>query len=176
MAPQAVAGIHIEPYMGLSWSFSGKKAFTEIASSLQENQKSQHYFGPTPGLRLGWSTLGLAVGLDASLGYWQSVFKEDFSDRRTKKIPMLWGLFASYKFPLLWRAYVVIIPPLSNVLFISQSQNNTHCSKTAGAKFGFSWISLPFIGINIEYSPMYISGGHCRAYAHTGSAYVNLTF
>ena len=175
--PSAFAGLHIEPYAGLSLTFTTKKVFTEAKNNPPGSQQGRFYFGPTPGLRLGWSSLGLAVGLDVSAGYWMSLMKEDFSDFRLKEtlFPIFGGLFVSYKLPLLWRVYAVVIPPLNNIQFTSETERK-HCSQTTGAKFGFSYLSLPFVGINIEYSPMYIGGENCNSLAHSAGAYINFVF
>ena len=128
-------------------------------------------------MRLGYSSLGLAVGVDFTVGRWTSMYKEGFKDFRAKEniTPILPGIFVSYKMPLLFRAYASLIPH-SPVQFIDEERASKYCKKSRGMKLGISYLSLPFISVNFEYMPLYIGGQDCGSWSHTGTAYLNFIF
>ena len=176
------AKIHIEPYAGWSFVYIGSKPFKkEVLNKLSKAagylNEGKYYHGVAGGMRLGYSSLGLAVGADFSLGYWTSLYKENLTPSQGKEtiIPYLPGLFVSYKLPLLFRAYATFIPH-TRVQFSDQNNTSKYCNSSRGVKLGLSYFSLPFISINVEYLPLYISGDNCQAWSHTGTAYVNFIF
>ena len=178
--PLSLAKIHIEPYVGWGWTFTNsrpliKKTLTATNDYINEGR---HYSGLTTGMRLGYSSLGLAVGLDFTVGYWFSLYKEGFVPFRNQETitPILPGLFVSYKLPLLFRAYASLIPQAS-VRFSSQEEEVSRtCNKSRGAKLGVSYLSLPFLSVNFEYLPLYISGQDCQSWSHTGTVSANFIF
>ena len=181
--PLSSAKIHIEPYVGFSLISTNsrpliektRKQTTEAINYLSEGR---YYGGLTSGMRLGYSSLGLAVGMDITFGYWSSLYKENFTPFRNKEIliPTLPGLFVSYKLPLLLRAYAVLIPQ-ALIQFKSQEGDlKSWCNSSRGAKFGLSYLSLPFMSVNFEYLPLYINGKDCHTWSHTGTAYINFIF
>ena len=149
----------------------------KLQQTTQTIGNSSYYHGITPGMRLGYRSLNLAVGLDFSFGYWKSLKKEGITNFRGQQnlIPLLPGLFVSYKLPILFRVYGALIPQASVSV---RTQNQSHsCNKSRAMKFGFSYLSLPFLSINFEWMPMFIGGtGDCRSWSHTGSIYGNITF
>ncbi|MDE0092147.1 MAG: hypothetical protein OXN83_02540 [Oligoflexia bacterium] len=185
--PLGRAKIHIEPYVGYSFTAIGTDNFSK---SLLEKQsidkktrqiiaelgKKQLYHGVSPGMRLGYSSLGLAVGLDFTVGYWKSVYGENFTSFRDRQtvIPILPGLFVSYKLPLLFRAYASLVPQ-ANVLFKTK-EGDKNCNRSRAGKIGISYMSLPFLSVNFEYLPLYIGGEGCQFWSHTGTASANFTF
>lgn len=170
------AKIHIEPYVGYSATFLSPEPIkeTKTVELIKTAREGEYFGGVSPGMRLGYSSLGLAVGVDASIGYWKSL--PPVSDKKTM-IPILPGIFASYQLPLLFRAYGVLIP-YSSVQIKSTENGNQECIGTRGFKMGVSYLSFPFLSVNFEYLPLYIRGGQgCReSWSHTASAYVNFTF
>ena len=179
----AFAKIHIEPYLGYSFTAISSENFSKTLHEKQEGltkqlaSNSSYYHGITPGMRLGYSSLNLAVGLDFTFAFWKSLYKKDQPDFRGQQnlFPVLPGLFVSYKLPLFFRAYSTLIPQAS-VIVKTQNQSQT-CTQSRAMKFGFSYLSLPFLSINMEWMPMLIGGlGNCRFWSHTGSIYGNITF
>lgn len=172
--PLSWAKIHIEPYAGWSFMYASSTSLAEETfdanSVIKMLSEGKYYAGPTAGMRLGYSSLGLAVGADFTFGKWESVLNED-----SIKTPALPGLFISYKLPLLFRAYATLIP-YTHVELNSKTEDNLTCKESRGAKFGISYLSLPFISVNFEYMPLHINGANCSAWAHAGAAYVNFIF
>lgn len=180
-APLSEAKIHIEPYAGWSWTATSSKPLIKqnvdkLSSAYSFLSKGRYYQGPSPGMRLGYSSLGLAVGIDMAFGYWSSLYKEDWTSFKNKEqiMPLLPGLFVSYKLPLLFRVYASLIPQAS--IQFTSAEENSWCHQSRGAKFGMSYMSLPFVSINFEYMPLYIGGENCQTWAHTGTVYANFIF
>ena len=118
------AGLHFEPYAGYGALWANDRLLnvrTEtLSSSYEYIQEGRFYHGASGGARVGYSRLGLAVGLDFTLGRMWGV-SEDLA-------PVIFGVFASYKFPALFRIYGVLIPgrlgsyPLSRWHIIPKQQ------------------------------------------------------
>ena len=186
-APLGLAKIHIEPYVGYSWTAIGTQNFStallekrdideKAKQVFGELGKKKYYHGISPGMRLGYSSLGLAVGVDLTWGYWKSVFAENFTsfkDRQTV-IALLPGLFVSYKLPLLFKAYASLIPQAS--VQLKTKEGDQSCNRSRGGKLGLSYLSVPFLSVNFEYLPLYVGGGGCRFWSHTGTISANITF
>lgn len=182
------AKIHIEPYFGYSFTVIGLEKFSKELYAKKESQleglqdkltaigNQSYYHGITPGMRLGYRSFNLAVGLDFTFGYWRSLYKKGLPGFKGSQnlFPVLPGLFVSYKLPILFRAYGSLMPQAS-VLVQTQDQSQT-CNQTRAMKFGFSYLSLPFLSINFEWMPMFIGGQNCQFWSHTGSVYGNITF
>ena len=185
--PLGVAKIHIEPYVGYSFTALGQENFSQdflekqaivkkAGQVVSELSTKKFYQGISPGMRLGYSALGLAVGVDVTWGYWKSVFSEKFTSFKDKQtiISLLPGLFASYKLPLLFRAYASLIPH-ANIQIKGEGISSCDKGIAKGGKIGISYLSLPFLSVNFEYLPLYISG--CRQFwSHTGTVSANITF
>jgi len=178
-----LAKIHIEPYAGWSLTYTNTKPIQEktlnkARESLNYLKEGRYYHGLIPGVRLGYTSLGLAVGVDMTFGFWKSLYRENFtssSDQETV-FPLLPGLFASYKLPLLFRVYATVIPPFARLYFKNERGILKSCDRSGGAKLGLSYISLPFFSVNFEYMPLYIRGTDCQTWSHTGAIYANFTF
>ena len=177
----SLSKVHIEPYAGLNFTFIDSQTptgqtfnQTEVINRLKEGK---YYGGLIAGVRTGYSFNGLAVGGDFSLGRWISLYKEDFipfysQETITTFMP---GLFISYKLPLFLRIYATFIPK-APVQFTSHKNGSNWCNSSMGGKIGVSYISLPFVNINLEYLPLHISGENCNAWTHTGAIYINAIF
>ena len=177
-APLGWAKVHIEPYLGLSWTFNNSKPLKvdrdQMKETLRSFQGGRHYGGLNTGMRLGYSAMGLAVGGDFSIGRWFSLYKDDWTSFLNKEALTLYapGLFVSYKLPLLFRVYATLLPQTFVHVSESEEHRARYC-RAGGAKLGLSYFSLPFVSINFEYLPMYIGGGNCHSWSHTGAVYVN---
>ena len=177
------AKIHIEPYIGWSLTYTNKKPLQKEtlksgSDSFQYFKEGRYYSGPTPGMRLGYSSLGLAVGLDFTFGNWMSIYKENsksFTNQETIR-PILPGLFVSYKLPLLLRAYASLIPHAPIQFTSANEQESSYCKKSRGLKIGVSYLSIPFLSVNFEYLPLYIGGENCNSWSHTATIYANFIF
>ena len=162
---RAEAELHVEPYVGLSMVYTNKSPTVNVSNLIN----SQYWTGPNMGIRLGYSSLGLAVGGDVAVGRWSALGKNTDGTLT----PILPGLFVSYKLPLLLKLYAVGIPHS----WVSASSNtNKKSCRGRGVKLGFSWISFPFLSVNLEYMPLHFGGEVCNSWSHTASIYTSLTF
>ena len=171
--PPSLAGFHLEPYAGLGVAFSGNPGNKD--NKVSWVLKGDLYRRAAIGARAGYTKLGLAFGLDMSGSYYSSL--------RTLKpesfFTALPGVFISYKLPLLFRAYGVLIP---HGFFIKQEQEMNSLKESStpirGVKLGISYLSVPFLSINFEYQPLYLvaAKGSQGGWLHSGTAYLNLIF
>jgi len=181
LSSMSFAKIHIEPYAGWSLSFINQKPIDvkQVQGTLDAVNylnEGRYYLGLTAGMRLGYSSLGLGIGIDMTVGNWESWLKEgfkNFSESETETInPFLPGIFASYKLPLFFRSYASYIPPLSHVILKKDTKTRT-CKSPQGFKLGVSYLSLPLVSVNFEYMQLH---GFCGSTAYTGTVYVNFLF
>ncbi|MBC6415790.1 MAG: hypothetical protein GDA46_05300 [Bdellovibrionales bacterium] len=157
--------VHLESYLGYSFTLMD-------ANFLNKNS----FHGLTPGLRLGYSSLGLATGVDFNVGIWKPFdWKKPLSYSSDFVTPVFLGLFLSYKLPLFFRVYSTVIPMVLN---LTDKNSSFYCeSNTQALKIGFSYLSLPFLSINFEWLPMYRGGEkNCRGFSHTVSISGNVIF
>lgn len=124
----ANAGILLDPYF--SYKMSGSSSFSGGASIA----------GNELGVRVGYSVLGFAVGVDTTLsGKYTYSSAGVTSDSTPKNI----GIFASYDFPILVRGYFTY---LANA---KESGTGTEYTGT-GTKIGVQFTGLPFVAIGLE--------------------------
>jgi hypothetical protein len=122
----AQAGILIDPYFGyvVSGSDSNSKTIT----------------GSDMGIRLGWTTLGFGVGVDATVSG-SYTYKNALGS--TSSTPAHTGVFVSYQFPILVRGYATY--------FLNTKTSETVNSNTGnGTKIGVQYTGLPFIALGLE--------------------------
>jgi hypothetical protein len=132
-APAANAGIMIEPFVGYE---SGE---TEQAGGTPED-----YTGTTMGARLGYGMLGFSFGLHYGIGTGET----DPATPPATDIDLTeMGLFASYEFPVLIRAYAVYL--LSSKADADDGTGKTEL-EGGGMKLGVGFTGLPFVVINLE--------------------------
>ena len=185
-SPLGFSKVHIEPYIGWSLTYTNKRPLqkdilTSGSQSFQYFTEGRYYSGPTPGMRLGYSSLGLALGFDFTFGNWISIYRnnkdnvESFTNKETIR-PILPGLFVSYKLPLLFRAYASLIPQAPIQFTSADEQESSYCKESRGLKLGLSYLSIPFISVNFEYLPLYIGGENCGSWSHTATVYANFIF
>ena len=200
LTPITEAKIHIEPYAGTGVMWSRPINFNSIKTELntiqnQDNQVSQIqsgvdslqkglgyiqstviYRGYIGGLRLGYTSLGLALGVDMAYGIFNKFSGED--SKLNGLNFLLPGIFASYKLPLLFRVYGSLIPNTYKISYLKMRYKNgaSVTCNGAGAKFGLSYLSLPFVSVNFEYQGIYGTTPliECKKHFHTLSAFVNL--
>lgn len=201
----ASAKIHIEPYLGYSLTYFSssdltakgvidqataklKQVATEKIQTTIRQEKNQASLlerltkdftqGATGGLRIGYRSLGLGLGVDLSVGQW-------FSSEH-KILPVTGGFFASYNLPLLFRVYGTLLPQAYLNFSEKPQQANAQKSNSyplrctsAGLKVGASYLTIPFLSINIEYQGLkgYKSNNSlCAVSTHTATAFVNFIF
>ena len=175
-----LAKFHFEPYAGYGITLTNDRPLNEdsIADSLDYVRGLQFYHGVLGGARVGYTRLGLATGLDITLGR--------MAGQSNSLTPILYGVFLSYKLPVLFRIYGVLIPggqlgswPLSHIRVIPQYQGDgqTQICEVWGGKAGINYLSLPFISINFEYQPSWIPASEAcqQIWSHSLIAYINLT-
>ncbi len=122
------AGILLDPYF--SYKMSGSASFAS-GSSIAGNEL---------GVRVGYSVLGFAVGVDSTLSGKYTYSNAGVSaDRTPKNI----GIFGSYTFPILVRGYFTY---LANA---KESSTVAEYSGT-GTKIGVQFTGLPFVAIGLE--------------------------
>lgn len=132
----AQAGFLIDPYLGYIVSGSNN-----AGSSLS---------GTDMGLRLGWTTLGLGLGVDATVAGTYTYKNGGSSGDYT---PMHTGVFVSYTFPILVRAYVTYFV---NAKVSTSSPVSAAVTGNAN-KIGVQYTGFPFIALGVElYSMNYV--------------------
>lgn len=127
----AQAGILLEPYLGY---VSGKA----------EQGTSSNYTGMEYGARVGYSMLGFAGGLE----YAAATLTDDGTPKSDLTIGDI-GVFAAYKFPVLFRVFAAYFPS-SEVKVSNSTGSGTYKSGNA-MKLGVGFSFLPFVNLNLEY-------------------------
>ena len=125
----AQAGLLLEPYLGYS---NGK---------IEQGSTSNDYKGTQYGLRLGYSVLFFAIGLD----YTAAKYKDDATPENDLEIGDA-GLFVAYKFPILLRAYATYVPSAK-----MDYGTSTTLEDGTSTKLGLGFTGLPLVNINLEY-------------------------
>ena len=149
----SLAGLLIEPFLG---SYDMTNEVEGVSSSVPYEETSEPT-GSLMGLKLGYSTFGLAAGAD------YTIIKDEENDITAT------GLFVSYKFPVLVKAYATYI--------LSAAVDGLKAG--TGTKIGVGFTGLPFVHINLEmYSLKWddtepgVSSGDSFESTATGSAIV----
>ncbi|MGI9549096.1 MAG: hypothetical protein ACR2M7_03880 [Bdellovibrionales bacterium] len=173
------AKVHIEPYVGYGFTIMSQDQITkdlvnDIGESIDFFIDGKKYENKVAGIRLGYRSIGLGLGVDLSIAQWAAI---SGSETLT---PITSGLFASYNLPLLFRVYGVFIP-MARVFAGTLEENSTAsdiCDQSHGIKAGLSYLSIPFLSINFEYQSLYIGGDSqiCGSWANSGSVYLNFMF
>ncbi|MBC7419797.1 MAG: hypothetical protein H7328_03630 [Bdellovibrio sp.] len=128
----ARAGLLLEPYLGYAFSGDIKGA------------SSYKITGTELGARVGFSTLGFAIGGE----YMSGNFKDDAPNSSTYTNNDL-GIFASFKFPILVRVYATFFPSSE----FKQSATGYSATIKSGTqtKLGVGFTGFPIISVNLEY-------------------------
>ena len=135
----AQAGIILDPYLG--YAISGS------------NSSGSKVSGSDMGVRLGFNTLGFGLGLDATLA---GTYKYENNGVSGDMTPSHLGVFVSYAFPVLVRAY--------GTYFVNSKISDSTTTVTGnGTKIGVQFTGLPFIAVGVEiynmnYTDVEISG------------------
>lgn len=122
----AHAGLLIDPYMNYAVSGSTSTSYDVTGSEF--------------GARLGLSTLGFGYGVDFVAGG-SLTYKN--STTSTSYTPSGYGLFLSYKFPILVRGY-------ASYMLESKITANGSATKGKATKIGIQYTGLPFLAIGLE--------------------------
>jgi len=121
----SLAGLLIEPALGM-FNFAQESEQTVSGNTTTSDAEPE---GTVTSLKLGYSTFGLALGLDHTI----LTDKEDTDISST-------GLFVSYKFPILVKAYATY--------FLSSKADGLKSG--TGTKIGVGFTGLPFVHLNVE--------------------------
>ena len=155
----SLAKLHFEPYAGYTLTFTGDQSINipenSVSTSIQQVQEGQFYHGPSGGVRVGYSRLGLAFGLDFTVS--------QITSSTQILTPLLFGVFASYKLLLFFRVYASLIPgrlgiPISRVYKTRHQRAQSSVCDAWGGKLGISYLSMPFLRISFEYQPIQMLG------------------
>ncbi len=122
----ADANILIDPYLG--YAISGTYGNSTVT-------------GTEMGGRLGWSSLGFAVGLDATIAGSYTYTASNVSISAT---PFHYGIFASFQFPILFRGYATYF------LSTKETDSASNYYTGTGTKIGVQFTGLPFVAIGLE--------------------------
>lgn len=120
----SLAGLLIEPFLGY-YSLTTETEGNNGSTSLDDTDDGSNSL---MGARLGYTTFGFGAGLD------HTIIENGESDIAAT------GLFLSYKFPILVRAYATY--------FASVPVDGLKAG--TGTKIGFGFTGLPFVHINLE--------------------------
>ncbi|MBX3039535.1 MAG: porin [Bdellovibrionaceae bacterium] len=125
MSSSAFASIYLEPSIGYE---TGK---------IEGGATSNDLAGTNLGLKLGYSSLGFAAGLD----YMRGSLKQDSSPSVTWTNQDL-GVFAQFTFPILIK--------VSGTYFFSTEMEKSGKMTGNGTKVGIGYTGLPFLSINFD--------------------------
>jgi len=135
---RANAGLLVEPVLG--YNLSGSMT-TDIGGFEDVSGGT----GLGMGARLGYTNLGLQVGVD----YLKSsiTMDDDTVDEAINMTEM--GAFVGFKFPVLLRVYAGYIFSANADTEVGTAE--CKFSEGSGTKFGVGFTGLPFINVNVEY-------------------------
>ena len=129
----AHAGFLLDPYF--SYAVSGTN------SGLTDSTMT----GSELGARLGWDMMGLGFGVDGivsgSYTYKQNSVSSDIK-------PSYYGVFVSYKFPIVLRGYVSYLLSSKETMTVSGIDSTL---TGTGTKVGIQYTGFPFVAIGVEY-------------------------
>lgn len=121
----ASAGVLLDPYIG--YAVSGNYGGGSVS-------------GYDLGLRLGLSNLGLSAGADVTLAG-KYTYKSNTGSGDAK--PLHTGVFVSYTFPVLVRAY-------ATYFVNSKVTTDTSIITGNGTKIGVQYTGLPLVAVGVE--------------------------
>lgn len=125
----AQASLRVEPFLGYHMGND-------------KNTPENDVKGSEMGARVGFSTLGFALGGELSKG----MYEVDSNPSQDLE-PTNMGVFASFEFPILVRVY-------GTYIFNSKSDYSSYEIEGNGTRLGVGFTGLPFIAINVEYINM----------------------
>ncbi|MCP4913612.1 MAG: outer membrane beta-barrel protein [Oligoflexia bacterium] len=159
LLPQlAWAGIHVEPYLGYGMTKLEQElqgASYKVAGTNEEKGSFIEFGG-----RLGYSMLGLSLGLDYN--FTPSAYSLD----RELPLPEVteaydytssnFGVFVGYELPIMFRFYgsyyLSSNLKIDSDTYTGDGQDNTGDEfKGKGYNLGVGFTGLPFVSINLEY-------------------------
>lgn len=125
LSSPAMASLYLEPYLGYE---TGK---------MENPGSSENVAGTNLGLKLGYESLGFALGAD----YMRGSLKVDSSPSQTGTNQDL-GIFAQFTFPILVK--------VSGTYFFSNEFEDTGKLTGSGTKIGVGYTGLPFVSLNLD--------------------------
>lgn len=125
----SVASILLDPYFG--YKISGSSSISPGASIT----------GTEIGARIGWEFLGFAIGIDSLLS---GKYSYSAAGVTTDATPSKFGIFASFKFPILVRGYISYLTSAKETMPLSDYYSGT------ATKIGVQFTGLPFVAIGLE--------------------------
>lgn len=131
---QANAGILIEPFYGMAFSGSVETA----------NDDADYDSGSTYGARLGWTSLGLQLGID----YRNHSNTAEFSNTDYDLSQQITYAFIGYSFPVMFRLYAGM--GVSSGGTLEAGSTELDLSDASSTLVGLSYTGLPFIALNFE--------------------------
>lgn len=137
----AHAGIYLEPYVGYAVGKStGSFNVVSIGTSTIDSSSKGAVFGG----KLGYSVLGLALGVDYSR--FNSKDKDNSgATADSSSVSTDMGAFVQYTLPIMFKVSATYIFKSSNVA------DDDSKSTGKGFKVGVGFTGLPFIAINLDY-------------------------
>ena len=128
----AQASLLLEPYLGY------------VSGKTDDGTSKSNATGTGYGARVGYSMMGFAVGAD----YMATSMTDDRNPKNDLTSGDL-GVFVSYKFPVLVRAYATYIP--SPELKYSSNLGSGSYKSGNVTKLGVGFTGFPIINVNLEY-------------------------
>ncbi|MDZ4662222.1 MAG: hypothetical protein SGJ18_11455 [Pseudomonadota bacterium] len=147
LAASVSQAVYIDPYFGF---LVASTVSTEVPSTPSTSEGD--ISGSGIGLRLGWSFVGLAVGVDYQMT--STTEKQTAGSavgQETKSKVTNLGIFADYELPILpLRVYGAYILDST----IDPETAGSADTKGSGIKIGAGFTGLPFVAINLDYSTL----------------------
>lgn len=124
----AVAGLHVEPFLGYSLSGDWKAGSTS----------TDYSGGPHMGGRLGYGMMGFFIAAEYEMGKMtlDSTPELDFDQTNT-------GVSLGFEFPILLRVY-------GTYILDAKAETGSSEYKGNGLRLGIGYTGLPFVAINFE--------------------------
>lgn len=130
----ANAGLLIEPFYGVALN----------GSIETENDDADYDSGSTYGARLGWTMMGLQLGVD----YRNHLNEFEVNDVDIETASTITYAFIGYEFPVMFRIYAGM--GVSSEGTFDNGTNEFDLSEASSTVVGLSYKGLPFIAINFE--------------------------
>lgn len=131
------SGILIDPYLGYRVSGSGDFAGADLS-----------YNGPAFGTRVGYTTLGLMLGLDFTMSTFDLEFETANQTFEVDTTSTSMGAFIGYSMPFIrgWATYY-----FSQTFKTNEGPDNGDKTKGSGFGLGLGYTGFPIVSLNLEY-------------------------
>lgn len=132
LSQNAKAAFYLEPFVGIM-----------VNSEFEQGNDDGDISGSQVGARVGWTRMGLSLGLDGrrvSSNFDSSTGDADYTATQA-------GFFIGYEFPILLRVW-------ANYVFSSNASNDddsdVKLTEGSGYTLGVGYKALPFLSVNLE--------------------------